>query len=1003
MRATHFPGPFLERQHELGVLRQHFQAACAGESRLLALRAEAGLGKSRLLEEFGSHLQAEVRFLEGRAFAATTTTPYAVWVDALESLLRGLPHRELRRVMGDCPDLGRLFPVLAEQLSLRDEGGRATDIGPVQTRLFGQMNLLLSRLAQAAPLVLALDNLQWADLSSLELLHEVVRGMQGHKVLIVCAYRLEDAPADSALAQCLGSLERLGLVETIVLGPLSTDAIAAIVQHGTGMAWPDEEIQQLHVRTRGNPFFILEIIKHAVDKHDGRPMREHGDPEYLPGSIGDLLSERLRELDDDARRLLAVAAIIEARIPYRLLQAVMDFGEQRLLAALDELTDLLLLDEVVLGSEITYEFHQPLVQATVYERMSAARRQYLHRVIACELMRSPRQDPDHAMRVARHLVAGASAEGQEEALPYLAQAAESAVARFGNHEAIALLSTALRILDASPQASIGRFELQFNLGESYKRLGKFEQALEIWNSALAHAKGNQRASLYRCMGRALWQAGREGAAMQQLQAGIAEIDSAQDSIEAAFLRQELAQAKVRQGDIAGGLEQAARVLAQWDPNEQPELVARVYIVLWLAHGYRGDMRSALQAGSRALMLSQALAYPGAAYLAHYTLGALMRYEGDLESFEQHAEQCSQIARRMHALALETWPLSMRVERYALLGRIKEAVAIGEHVVQVDQGIKQGTILPRSQAFLGVAYRMSGDAERARRLIAEAGAMIETLHKTELRSVTVVRGAAAWLEFMEGRHALALELLESLLALIEGPEPLRFFLLHPHALPLAAEAAIRSGATEKAQALAGRLKSLQRGASHATRATLLLVSGLQAQQQGRLDPARQELALACKAWEQAQRPFDAARVRIDLALVCDAMGEREAAVTELLAAGASFAAMGAARETAMVSQRLRKWGVRPAFEAPRRSAGQPVSAREKDVMARIAEGKSNREIAAELFLSELTVETHVKNILRKLGLKSRAQVAAQAAQLQSTQLQSEPAKVVSHPRRYQGKP
>src|SRR5690606_18977854 len=183
--------------------------------------------------------------------------------------------------------------------------------------------------------------------------------------------------------------------------------------------------------------------------------------------------------------------------------------------------DLLLLDEVVLGSEITYEFHQPLVQATVYERMSAARRQYLHRVIACELMRSPRQDPDHAMRVARHLVAGASAEGQEEALPYLAQAAESAVARFGNHEAIALLSTALRILDASPQASSQassarfnqQFDLQFNLGESYKRLGKFEQALEIWNSALAHAKGNQRASLYRCMGRALWQAGREGAAM----------------------------------------------------------------------------------------------------------------------------------------------------------------------------------------------------------------------------------------------------------------------------------------------------------------------------------------------------------------------------------------------------------------------------------------------------------------------------------------------------------
>jgi DNA-binding CsgD family transcriptional regulator len=986
--------PFLERQRELAELQAQLDAMRQGQARLVAVCAEAGLGKSRLVEEFARGLPADVRFLSGRAFSATATTPYAVWVDAIEPHLRSLPRRELLHALGDSPELRRLFPAVAAQFPLHADTAGAEELGPEQTRLFGQFCLLLARLSEAAPVVLALDNLQWADRSSIELLHAALRGLAQHRVLVIALYRAEEVGREAPLSSCIVSLERLGLVTSIMLDPLGADAVAALVAHGTGCGWPGQAIRQLHLRTQGNPFFILELVKQSVAKNSGHPFRANHDDGALPASIGDLLSERIRRLEDDARRVLAIAAVIEAGISYGLLRAITKFGEERLLAALDELCALRLLDEVVQDSEVSYQFHQPLVQTTVYERMSAARRQYLHRVVACELMKCGGKEPDHATRVARHLVAGTAEQRQGEALPYLLEAADHAVALFGNHEAIALLRSALRIMEPSHGTPEMRFKLEANLGESYKRLGQFDKAVEIWSAALPHADDRQRAGLRRCIGRALWQAGRDGDARTHLEEGVKHIGFAAGSIEAGFLRQELAQARARQGDITGALEDACHVLEAVDEEQCPELAARAHIVLCLAHGYRGDMRSAFQSGARAIALSETLAYPGAAYLAHYTLAALLRYDGDPNMFEMHTAQCSRIAERMHAVALESWPLSVSIERYTLLGRLREAVDIGERAVALDREIGQGTILPRSLAFLAVAYRLSGELARARQCIDEAGRIVDALGKTELRSVVVVQGAAAYIDFLEGRHEEALVRLDALLASLVRPEPLRFYLLHPHVLPLAAEAAARAGQTERARDYVAQLKAMQRGSFRPAEGTALQVAGLIELALGNHEGARAELTQAVKVWERMQRPFDAARTRIDLALAHEAAGNREAAVSELDCAGNALRELGAARELAMTSQRLRKWGIRPAFDLPRRAAGHTVSARETDVIGLIAKGKTNREIAAELFLSELTIETHVKNILRKLGLKSRAQVAAHAVQLQE-----KGATIMRHPAQY----
>lgn len=980
MRATNFQSPFLEREEEMRALEQHLMAARGGEGMLVNISAEAGAGKSRLLEELRRrHAHShDVQFLCGRCFDATRHTPYSVWVDALDPHLQSLTRREVRDALGPSGDLRRLFSAVTERMSLQADDGREGE-GFDQARLFGEMTALVARLSEMGTVVLALENLHWADRSSLNLLHAVVRGTKRCRVLIVALYRAEEVVAGSPLGECVSTLQSLGMAESIALPPLSITAASAIVSHGVGHPWPDEAVGHLHAVTQGNALFIWEYVKHSLARCEGQPPRHDAADEPLPSSIEALITQRSRELDDDARRTLAVAAVIDASVSYALLRAVTGLDEERLLGALDRLIALRFLDEIVSGNEVRYEFHKPLVRTATYRSLGASRKRYLHRLVADELMQQPEGSAD-ASRIALHLVASAPEGRQDRALPYLLKAARDAVSVFGNHEAIELLNLALRLSKTATIEADALFAVHLNLGESHKRLGDFEQAVAVWRLALTLGSGPQRAVLHRCIARALWQSGREVDAAECLQSGVDNLATEKPGTEVVLLRQENALAKVRQGAVAAALADAEGLLATVDEEAEPELAARLHIVRATAYGYRGDTRAAAEAGAKAVSLSSPLAYPGAAFLAYYTLAALLRHDSDTERFEALCGECDRIAQQMHARALESWSLSIRVEKYARLGRLKEAIATGERALEIDQLIGQGTILPRTHAFLAVAYRVSGNASAAKRNLLEAQRLVETLQKTELRSAAVVEISASYIDFLDGRYGQVLERVDRLMARLDGPDPVRFYALHPYVLPTAAEAAARMGLGDRARRYVSDIRRMGKGLLRPADPSLAHVEALLAMQARRFEQARTGLEGVASQLLEGGRPFDAARTRIDLADALEQVGDQEAAVRELCRALTEFDAMGAGREAAMVSQRLRGLGVRAGQSPARRLIGSPLSARELEVVELIASGKTNKEIANELFLSELTIETHVKNILRKLGARSRVQVAARAAQL-----------------------
>jgi len=979
MRASNFQSPFLDRQEELALLEQLLADAHKGNARLLTVSGEAGSGKTRLIEELRRRHSAAATFIGGRAFSATAHTPYAVWVDALELHLRKIPRREAIHLLDRGKDLRRLFPAVSERLSLEDGASYGGEAAPDRGRIFGQMSSLLSSLVELSTVVLVLDNLHWADRSSLELLHAVARTASS-RLLIVALYRAEEVANDSSFLEYMSSLHSAGFAESLTLPPLSVAATASIVQAGIGQRWPYEDVRRLHSWTQGNALFIWECIKHSIARNCGRPFREPDSEVQLPESLGSLIAERSRELDDDSRRVLAIASVIEVDIGYSLLKAVTGYDDERLLVALDRLTAQRFLNEVVNEADVTYEFHKPLVQATVYRSLGAARRLYLHHLIATEMMALPAGELA-ASRVARHLLASTREGRQQSALPYLLRAGKDAVEVFGNHEAISLLTVALRIASDSPGHAESLFELHLNLGESHKRLGMFDDAVRVWSDGLARSDAAGQATLRRCMARALWQAGREQEATDHLEAGVRDLESADAGAAGALLRQELALSMARQGNVTRAISEANGVLATVDADTYPELAARLHIVLCLAHGYRGEMRLAREYGAKAIELSDSLPYPGAAFLAHYTLAALLRYDGDPAIFEAYCTNCDAIAARMHAVALESWPLSIRVERYCFLGRMKDAIATGERAVEIDQGIGQITILPRTHAFLAIAHRLTGNVPGAQHHLGEAQRLVAEYKKTELRSTAVVEMATAYVDFLDGRYDSTIERLDALATRLEIDGPLRFYALHPHMLPLAAEAAARGGVPDRAAELIATIRKMQSGAFGPADAAVAHVTGLLAVRDGRTMDAKGALETAANLYKSKIRRYDGARVIVDLAQVLESKGQSGAAVDLLVKAGAEFEEMGAVRDAASVRQKLRGMGVRPAQVPSSRVLGSPLSAREVEIVGLVTMGKTNKEIASDLFLSELTIETHVKNILRKLGLKSRVQVAAHASKLQ----------------------
>ena len=376
--------PLVGRSEALRQLAQAYASARAGRGKAVLIAGEPGIGKSRLLQEFATTLATEATLIVGAGHANEQSLPYGLLLEALAAHLRaldltglGLEPLDQTLLAGLWPDRltpGHEMPPLA-----------ALEPGQKQTLLFQALVRLLMHLAdRQPPLLLCVDNLHWADGSTLAWLACLARHLKAAPILLVGAYRSEEA---AAVASLRSELRRLGLLQEFNLTGLSPSEIAQFVRHLSGQEQGTEKFsQRLYRETGGNPFFLLETLRFLFESDLlwtdetgwSRAVADTTSGYHelsLPGTVYEVVRARLDRLSPQSRQVLQVGAVIGWQFELDLLQAASGRAESEVVEALESLQARQLLSE----QAGRYRFNHDLIRAVVYHDLSYGRRRLLHR------------------------------------------------------------------------------------------------------------------------------------------------------------------------------------------------------------------------------------------------------------------------------------------------------------------------------------------------------------------------------------------------------------------------------------------------------------------------------------------------------------------------------------------------------------------------------------------------------------------------------------------------
>ena len=432
--------PFVARAAELARLRRMLDNLMAGRGAAVVIRGEAGIGKTRLASEaLESARSRGWRILTGRAspFGGLGLEPI---IEAFGGLLRGLDQPALHQLVADLPHLSRLF-----------EGIGVPPAPPVgdpaleRTLLFESVARLLERLARQIPTVLLIDDIQWADPASLELLHQLGRSIDRHPAALVLTYRPGEGGETERLRKLLITLRRLGVLEEIELARLDPDAVGTMAREFLGGRVPSSLLEIL-VRAAGTPLFVDAFLRGLVDRGQ---LTRAADSWTLtdtaievPTAVRDVILERLDGLEPAARRVVEFVSLTGGALSYEVLAETGEWAPDALAGAVERLTAIGVLAEEIDADDLAYRLTHPLYHEVAAGALPEIGRRRGHATLATAL---ERRSPSDLEGLGRHYLAAGPALDRARALEVFTEAAGRAAQRGAYVEAARFLDAAVAL------------------------------------------------------------------------------------------------------------------------------------------------------------------------------------------------------------------------------------------------------------------------------------------------------------------------------------------------------------------------------------------------------------------------------------------------------------------------------------------------------------------------------------------------------------------------------
>jgi DNA-binding CsgD family transcriptional regulator len=934
------------RSTELETLRSAVLQATRGAGQMLVVTGEAGIGKTRLVAEgLRAASRLGVQVFQGAALELERRRPFGAIADCLA----------IRRSAAD----GRraeIVRLLREETPKGDGASWFGDAPSTEFRVVEAFVDLVEELSARGPVALVVEDLQWADPSTLLVLHRLGRRIGRLPVLLVGTAR--PVPRSAELKTCLEGLRANGTIE-LVLGPLDQAAVAELVEELVG-AVPGPGLLRQVAGAGGNPLWVTELV--AALRREGSIKDAEGTAELatvgIPPSLPLTILHRLSFLAPSTLEVLRVASVLGTAFAVTDLSLVLGRPTTGLLDALDEAMAGRILDRH--GVELA--FRHDLIREALYQDLSAAVRRGLHLDVAHALAGAG-SPPE---QVAEHLMRGAS-PGDTRAVAWLRQAARRAAPR-APAVAVELLQRALQL---SPLTDPNRDALLA------------EQAVSLmWSGRLADAEASCREVLGRvhdptldgtlrlCRVQALVGRGR-------LEEALREADAATTSpilsdVERARFQAFTAMARTSSVHLQAAAQTAADARAAAEQAGDDLAVAVSLASLALVTNLGGDFTGALVLADEAVQRADRSEELGAhRFPLNLFLGGCLHdldRVGDGQAALQRGRRLAEELGAKRELPLYYWALA---QGCFWAGEWDDALAECQACLELadEYGMRlHGTLFSHSIRAVIVLHR--GDLPAAERAVAAAQRELEAI------------GPQLGFDWLGWAHSLVLEALgqreASLATLCRTWETCAdqgllstLPVLGPDLVRLARDA----GDPERAEQAASAVEAI--AARNPGVATL---AGTALRCRGLLEDNPEVLLRAVDAYRNGPRPLAIALACEDAAVALGRAGSVLRARPLLDDAIGLYERLQASRDVARAEARLRALGLRRGRRGPRRrptSGWDSLTRTELKVARLVAEGLSNPEIAERLFISRGTVHTHVSHVLAKLGIRSRVELATEA--------------------------
>ena len=480
-------GVFVGREREMETLRANLEDAFAGSSRLILLVGDAGIGKTRTAHELAAHaLMRGARIFTGRCYEGEGAPPFWPWVQIVRTYLHDCDLDTLQTDMGTgAGDIAQVIAEVQERLP-KLPTSLPLESEHIRFRFFDSYTTFLKNIACAQPLVLILDDLHWADESSLLLLQFLVRELDDTPLLVIGTYRDVAFELHHPLRQTLGELVRAQRSQSIELRGLTEQDVASFIQTTTGLLPDATLLSAVHQQTEGNPFFLTEVVQLLT--REGQPSQlltpQSTNTLPIPQRVYDVISRRLAHLSEDCLRVLTLASVIGRGFTLEVLTRASDLPRLHILQALQEalvariITD----DRQTIGS---YSFSHALMRETLYKELTLTQRVTFHHKIGEALENLSETNPQPPLtELAYHFsIAAQSGTDIEKAIAYATQAGTRATVLLAYEEAIKHYQSALRLLNLYVPDEATRCELLLALGDAQRRAGQRTHTRETFLAA----------------------------------------------------------------------------------------------------------------------------------------------------------------------------------------------------------------------------------------------------------------------------------------------------------------------------------------------------------------------------------------------------------------------------------------------------------------------------------------------------------------------------------------